>query len=644
MRLPARMQFVSIAAMVLLLVAGSLCAQDEPLLSPTAETLDATIMRPDKETLFRWLDETRRAPQAPIDTGIHEKLKFARELGVGTSMSLLSHLTYTPAERQQGSCGNCWNWAGQGVVGIALNVQENISSRLSTQFLNSCKTDTYACCGGWLSNFANWYGDKGYFVPWSNYGANFIDGSSQCSAGASSRSCGTVATSSSYGINSIQTLTVATAGASISQATAIANIKNVVNQNKAIWWGFFLPDQSSWGEFYNFWNTTGTYAGTGENALWDPDFSCGRAWDNNGGGGHAVLLVGYNDDSADPNEHYWIALNSWGTAGGNRPNGLFRLKMNINYGCQFPYQGDFVDALTFQTLDIDFQGSGTIACTYAVSPPSATFSGSGGSGTFNVIADSGCTWSATTPDSWISLTGGTSGIGSGAINFSVNANSANARQGEIVLSGTGSVTKVFSIAQDAGVLTQQYLKNQGFELGENGDWVLYPGDIIWDYPCYTKFGGIQCAQEGEKIAWVGGYNNAYDYFYQDVTIPATSSNTSLQFWYAVETDDSLVLPWDYFQMAISNPDGSDWSTLMELNNTDVTDIWRLSPSFDLSQYLGRTIRIWFSATTDESDLTNFFIDNVELTLGQSSEPVGISGSLWFPIRSKNGRVTLIKIK
>jgi hypothetical protein len=35
----------------------------------------------------------------------------------------------------------------------------------------------------------------------------------------------------------------------------------------------------------------------------------------NGEGG-GMQLPGYNDDDADPNNHYWIVLNSWGTSSG----------------------------------------------------------------------------------------------------------------------------------------------------------------------------------------------------------------------------------------------------------------------------------------------------------------------------------------
>ena len=143
------------------------------------------IMHPDEETLRRWMEDYENAPTAFIDEVIHSRLGHAQALGVGTSMSLLGYLQYTPSERYQGSCGDCWVWAGTGVMEIALDVQNGIRDRLSTQFLSSCKTDNF-CCGAWLSDFANWYGGKGYAIPWANSNAFFQDASKVCGQDKSS--------------------------------------------------------------------------------------------------------------------------------------------------------------------------------------------------------------------------------------------------------------------------------------------------------------------------------------------------------------------------------------------------------------------------------------------------------------------------
>ncbi|MDD5189126.1 MAG: PKD domain-containing protein [Methanoregula sp.] len=68
-------------------------------------------------------------------------------------------------------------------------------------------------------------------------------------------------------------------------------------------------------------------------------------------GGHAVLIVGFDD--TDPNNHYWIVLNSWGNPS-NRPHGLFRLKMNINYDAVYRSGIGNYQQHTFELVNSDF--------------------------------------------------------------------------------------------------------------------------------------------------------------------------------------------------------------------------------------------------------------------------------------------------
>ena len=118
------------------------------------------LMYPDAVTFRKWMDDYGNTPKAFIDEVIHTRLAQAKQEEAGTSMNLLSYLQYTPSERSQASCGDCWVWASTGVMEIALNVQNGVRNRLSTQFLQSCKSDKYACCGGNPNGFADWYRGK----------------------------------------------------------------------------------------------------------------------------------------------------------------------------------------------------------------------------------------------------------------------------------------------------------------------------------------------------------------------------------------------------------------------------------------------------------------------------------------------------
>ena len=303
------------------------------------------IMRPDEKTLRRWSEEEFSLKEAYIDPEIDAMLCSSYS---GSNFSLLPYLKYTPSDRNQGSCGNCWLWAGTGSVEVAAGVgmgSWGIKDRLSIQLLNSCKTDNYACCGGNQSEFASWYQSQGYFVPWSNSNAEYDDGSSSCSTGYSAVSCSSITKTPSYPINSIQAQLISTTG--ISQSAAIQNIKNVLNQNKAVVFNFWLGNSTDWAAFGTFWNNQS------ESAIWDPDIYCGKTWESTGGG-HATLIVGYNDTDPNTANHYWVVLNSWGK-NSNRPNGLFRVKMYMNYSCALNYSsGGSVYSRTFVVHQVSF--------------------------------------------------------------------------------------------------------------------------------------------------------------------------------------------------------------------------------------------------------------------------------------------------
>lgn len=80
-------------------------------------------------------------------------------------------------------------------------------------------------------------------------------------------------------------------------------------------------------------------------------------------------------------------------------------------------------------------GSGG-ACTYSVTPMTQTFSGAGGTGMLNVATQTGCSWSAHSNISWITVNTGLSGEGSGTVSYTVAANtSVRMRAGGIAVAG-----------------------------------------------------------------------------------------------------------------------------------------------------------------------------------------------------------------
>ena len=306
-------------------------------------------MQPDLNTMITWQNDYLNAPRAQIDENIKTMLELFKDR---TSMDLLHHIFYDPHQRDQGSCNNCWVWAGTGIMEIALDVEKEVLDRLSIQYFNSCYTSSYACCPGNLDDFAAWYGIQGLAIPWSNPNASFVDVGRGCADGSSLVSCGSIPDTPSYAIRSIAAEPIIEA--STSQTEAIIRLKTVLQENKGIFFGISFPNATAVSSFFDFW---GCASGETEETLW-PDTStyCGQEWEESGGaGGHAVLLVGYNDDDPDPANHYWIALNSWGDPLG-RPNGLFRIPIQMDYECEYPdtESGTSFSAYHFFTLKIDF--------------------------------------------------------------------------------------------------------------------------------------------------------------------------------------------------------------------------------------------------------------------------------------------------
>jgi hypothetical protein len=75
-------------------------------------------------------------------------------------------------------------------------------------------------------------------------------------------------------------------------------------------------------------------------------------------------------------------------------------------------------------------------CTYEVDPDSVAAPSSGATGSFAMRAGAGCTWTAASGVSWITVTGGASGTSNGTVNYSVATNpSTSPRTGAISVGG-----------------------------------------------------------------------------------------------------------------------------------------------------------------------------------------------------------------
>lgn len=76
-----------------------------------------------------------------------------------------------------------------------------------------------------------------------------------------------------------------------------------------------------------------------------------------------------------------------------------------------------------------------LSCSFSVAPNNFDFNAPGGTGTVAVTTSSGCAWTATSNDAWITVTSGASGTGNGAVTFSVAPNTGRDRKGNLTVAG-----------------------------------------------------------------------------------------------------------------------------------------------------------------------------------------------------------------
>ncbi|MFM1769790.1 MAG: hypothetical protein RJA22_2319 [Verrucomicrobiota bacterium] len=126
------------------------------------------------------------------------------------------------------------------------------------------------------------------------------------------------------------------------------------------------------------------------------------------------------------NPHPWIFLLS--AASGTGPGSLtYSVAPNDSTTARTG-----VVSIAGQSLTIQQGGA---PCAYSVAPQDQSQSRLAGTGSFQVTAGAGCTWTATTTNPWIQITAGASGSGSGTVAYSVAANPGASRVGWISVGG-----------------------------------------------------------------------------------------------------------------------------------------------------------------------------------------------------------------
>ena len=152
-----------------------------------------------------------------------------------------------------------------------------------------------------------------------------------------------------------------------------------------------------------------------------------------------------------------------------------------------------------------------------------------------------------------------------------------------------------------------WVENGGFENSLTDPWVERGTEIIYDNREYPNV----MAHSGTRAAWFGGYPNADDALYQDITLPSRADRLTLEFWTFMRTQ-AMDTPRHYLWARVEDLDGHVLEQAGLWHNLSPQGQW-LRVRRDVTSYKGRTIRLMFQARTDASDdLTNFYVDDVAL--------------------------------
>jgi subtilisin family serine protease len=182
---------------------------------------------------------------------------------------------------------------------------------------------------------------------------------------------------------------------------------------------------------------------------------------------------------------------------------------------------------------------------------------------------------------------------------------------KVVSAGTGSPNRLlYSLLTTGGGggTTSQLLLNPGFESG-NINWGADAGVI-------TNSTG-RTPRTGTWYAWLNGYGSSNtDYLYQDVTIPASATAATLNFYLKIDTaETTTTTAYDTLTVTVRNTSGTVLQTLATYSNLSATSGYTLR-SFNLLAYKGQTIRIYFFGSEDSSLQTSFIIDDTSLNVTQ----------------------------
>jgi hypothetical protein len=297
----------------------------------------------------------------------------------------------------------------------------------------------------------------------------------------------------------------------------------------------------------------------------------------------------------------------------NARDGILQADQNLNGGANrcaiwtvFARHGMGVSAVgndgTTHTAATDVPADCGGTCSFSISPTSASVAAASSSGTVTVTATAGCSWTAVSNASFITITSGASGTGNGTVGYSVAANVATtSRTGTLTIAGqTFTVTQ----AGTGGGGCSNVLVNPGFETGTT-PWVV-SGQV-------TRSTGT-FPHSGTAYMIINGVNSSSGTLYQQVTVPTTGCS-NLSFWLNITTSEAAGDPvFDRLFIEVRSTSGTLLATLATFSNQNsgTAGVYVLRGPYNLNAFAGQTVRLQFRGTNDITLATSFRIDDVSV--------------------------------
>lgn len=365
--------------------------------------------------------------------------------------------------KDQGSCGSCWAFATVGVMEGLIKMRSDTTTDLSEQFLVSCNRENWSCDGGWFAH--DYHKDK--LAKEQNFPGAVVEQDMPYTA--TNSACFHVSshpyTLSNWSYISRDSVpSVDEIKQAIYRYGPVAAAVCAGDAFQSYRGGIFDVDERAtcpndvnhaivlvgWDDSQRVWilrNSWGT--GWGENGYmrirWGISnvgyganyaefrssctYSVSPQSINVGSEGGTVTLsisTGSSCSWSSGANASWIRITSNPNGIGN---GQIQIAIDRNGGSARS------GTLTVAGQTVTVNQSGSSACTYSVSPSSLSLSASSGEGTITVTTQSGCNWSASSPEGWIQIVSGATGSGSGTVRYRVSQNTGPTRSTTLIVAG-----------------------------------------------------------------------------------------------------------------------------------------------------------------------------------------------------------------